>query len=242
MKHELPASLQVLLLSLLFACGSVLAQPGPPFGGMPGEPGPPPFAGPPENPGPPPGIAPGDGEDEEDGDENGDENGEDNSGPPDFCSADGLPRGDGPDGQAGLSSIAHLDFSLRDLEDEPLDEGAWGRMTYRWIAPIFDYIFNGHELPIGGEYTLTYQPQPLPSPGVICLGAGTVNDEGDLHLENAFDLDTDLPTEADANEDGAVIALVVSADVDCDLGDMINWTPENYLFGDEGMFYVDSDL
>ncbi len=240
-----PKFLAVFLFLLLIPVFStpVVAQPGPPgHGNNPGDPdwspgdGPPPFAGPPENPGPPedPGPPPGD-----NGNEEG--NGDDDNGIPDFCSSPGA--GEGPDGQAGMSSVAHLDFALVDEETgDPLEEGSWGKMMYRWIAPMFDYVFNGHELPPGVEYSLTYQPQPLPASGVICLGTGTVNNGGNLHIQDAFDIATDLPAAYDEDEDEAILALVLAEDVDCEAGEMIEWFPEDYLFGEEGMFYVHSEL
>ncbi len=158
--------------------------------------------------------------------------GPNNGGSAPFC---GRPAGGGPPGQAGLSSIAHLDFSSLEPADE---DAAAGRLMYRWYAPVFDFVFNARNLPIGEEYTLTYQPQPLPSAGVICLGAGAVNEEGDLHLQDAFDIATDLPAAYDENEDEAILALVLSADVDCEAGTMAQWQDDAYLFGDEGMFYV----
>ena len=36
--------------------------------------------------------------------------------------------------------------------------------------------------------------------------------------------------------------MVPAADVDCEAGEMLEWSPEDYLFGDEGMFYVHSEL
>lgn len=246
------------VMATMFLAGVVYAQAGP--GGPPdfargGPPeftpgGPPEFrtGGPPETlPGRddggdrhlPPGLdpdftPPGAGNDD-------DENHDDDNGIPPFCSSEGADTG--PSGQAGLSSIAHLNFSSQDGETgDPVDEGPWGRMMYRWIAPVFDFVFNGHELTAGDEYTLTYQPQPLPSEGVICLGSAAVNPGGNLHLQDAFDIGTDLPAAWDANEDEAILALVLTADVDCDAGEMIEWQPENYLFGEEMMFYVHSEL
>jgi hypothetical protein len=238
MKHVF-GSIIVLMLAFGLAIEQVQAQPahaGPP----PREDGPtgfgdftppgrdPDFVPPGRNPDfVPPAEEPG--EDEEEGD-----------GLP-FCSRGNA--GNGPNGQAGLSSIAHLNFSPGDTEDgEASESEAWARMMYRWYAPVFDYVFNGHQLPVDGEFTLTYQPQPLPSAGVICLGSGTVNEEGDIHIQDAFDIATDLPAAYDENEEEAILALVLSADVDCETGDMVAWQPEAYLFGDEGMFYVHSDL
>lgn len=236
MRHNSPLQIATaLLLGLLFALsGHALAQPGPPGGNAPPDnPEPPAWAGPPNEPGPPPHA--GDNGDDDEDDE------EDDEGVPDFCSSG--PNPGGPNGQSGLSSIAHLNFSQTDPDTggEP-EDGSWGRMTYRWIAPVFDYVFNGHALPEGADYTLTYQPEPFPSDGVICLGTGTVNEEGDLHLEDAFNLDTDLPAAYDENEDEATLALVIAADVDCEAGTMNNWDEDAYVFAEEGMFYVDSDL
>jgi hypothetical protein len=256
------------LLASLFLAGTVFAQPGPGSGnpgGPPdnvpgvGSPGGPPDnrpgfmdrENPPSHPGlnpprdtehtppgldsgwTPPGLdpefsPPGPGDDMPDDDI------------PGYCAGDGAPIG--PGGQAGLSSIAHLNFSAEDDEDGETDNDGWGRLTYRWIAPVFDYVFNGHELEPGVDFTLTYQPQPFPSDGVICLGQATVNPGGNLHVQDAFDIGTDLPAAWDENEDEAVLALVLTDDVDCDNGQMLDWQPEAYLFGEEMMFYVHSDL
>jgi len=248
MKTFHPFRLMAMLIAIAFCLLSTaaLAQPGPgdPGDGPPWGDGPPPWAdgsGPPPwagEPGPPPHAGGDDDPDESDEDEGA----EDEDAVPDFCT--GGPQPGGPDGQAGMSSIAHLDFSQQDPDTgEPIEDGAFGRIMYRWMAPLFDFVFNAHQLPPEADYTLTYQPQPLgETTGVICLATGTVNEEGDLHLEDAFEIDTDLPAEYDANQDEAVLALVVTADVNCEDGTMTNWAPADYLFGDEGMFYVDSDL
>lgn len=241
----------LLAVPLLLVSGMALAEPPDP-GEPPGDPGNGPHGGgPPPWSGPPPWAGDDDEDDDDDdgsdddgSDDGSDDNGaedEEEGGVPDFCA--GGPQPGGPNGQAGMSSIAHLNFSQQDPDTgEVIDDGAWARIMYRWMAPLFDFVFNAHDLEPGAEHTLTYQPQPLPSAGVICLGTGIVNEDGDLHLEDAFELDTDLPTDYDENQDEATLALVHTADVDCELGEMTAWVPENYLFGDEGMFYVDSDL
>jgi len=230
--HFLVALPMLLVGSLALAQPTSIGEPGTPDfppdfpGNNPGG-GPPPWAG-----GPPPWA----GDDDDD-----DEVPDDEDQTPDFCS--GGPQPGGPNGQAGMSSIAHLNFSQQDPDTgEPLEDGAQARIMYRWIAPLFDFVFNAHGLEPEGEHTLTYQPQPMPSSGVICLATGVVNEDGDLHLQDAFEIDSDLPAAYDDNQDEAVLALVDAADVDCEAGEMIVWVPENYLFGDEGMFYVDSDL
>jgi hypothetical protein len=247
MKHQHPFRLlkAITAISLLLLTGIALAQPS---GGPPGEPGPPggddgpPWGGPPPwagEPGPPPHAGGGDDDDEEEGDEEGNE---DEGGIPDFCS--GGPQPGGPDGQAGMSSIAHLNFSQKDPDTgEAIEDGAWARVMYRWMAPMWDFVFNAHALPPGDDYSFVYVPEPLgETDGVICFATGTVNEDGDLHLEDAFDIDTDLPAEYDANEDEATLALVPTVDVDCEAGSMNAWNPADYVMADEGMFYVDSDL
>jgi hypothetical protein len=239
--------LTISLTSLLMLTGQAQAQaepglfPGgagsPHHGELPPRGRGPDFIPPGLNPDGPPGHGPGDDPDDDDEDD----------GLP-FCARGNA--GSGPSGQAGLSSIAHLNFSAGQAEDDPDGDNGngletfdgWARMMYRWYAPVFDYVFNGHQLADGEAYTLTYQPQPVPSPGVICLGDGVVNNGGNLHIQDAFDIATDLPAAYDENEEEAILALVLSADIDCDSGDMLDWQPEHYLFGDEGMFYVHSDL
>lgn len=161
----------------------------------------------------------------------------------------------GPSGRRGMSSIARLTFTPRDPETgEPVEdreEGSWGLLIYRWIAPEFDFVFSGKELEPDSDWTLTYQPQDegaeegefvvRGADGIICLGGGIVNEDGDLNFQDSVDIETDLPADGDANEDEAVLALVDSDDVDCESGEMLAWNPDAYLFGTQGMFYVRAD-
>ena len=161
------------------------------------------------------------------------------NGPPGLCGV----GGSGPPGRAGRSHIAHLNFSQQDPDTgEILKDGSWARMKYSWAAPTFNFVLNGHELPPDGEYTLTYQPQPVPSPGVVCLGDGVVNEEGDLHIAGDVELNGDLPMPEDETEDGALLAVVISGDVDCDAGEMLTYMPADYLFGNAFIQYMDTDL
>lgn len=159
-------------------------------------------------------------------------------GPPGLCGTES----DGPPGRAGASHIAHLNFSQRDAEGEPVDDGSWGRMKYTWSGPTFDFVFNGHELEPGDEYEMTYQLEPVSENGALCLGSGTVNDEGDLHIKNAIELNSDLPMEGDESTEGALLVAVLSADVNCEADEMNTYLPEDYLFGDVLIEYEDTDL
>jgi hypothetical protein len=159
-------------------------------------------------------------------------------GPPGLCGTES----EGPEGRAGASHIAHLGFSQRDDEGEVVEDGATGRMKYTWSGPTFDYVFNGHELEPGDEFTMTYQLEPVGESGAICLGSGTVNDEGDLHIKNSIELNSDLPMADDESEDGALLVAVVSEDVNCEEDTMDAYIPVDYLFGDTLVEYRDTDL
>jgi len=159
----------------------------------------------------------------------------------------------GPSGQAGKSNVALLYLYQKTCDNSPdwpiVEDGAWGKMKYNLSGPEFDFVFNGHGLVEGTEYTLIYYPDPWPGNGLICLGSGTVNEEGNIHIADSVEIDTDLPIDTDDN-DGAKIFLVLSDDVDCEGQVMTNWTgpwPGNleglniYLFEDEQITFNDTD-
>ena len=88
----------------------------------------------------------------------------------------------GPSKQAGKSNVGHLYLyeKMPDPEagrEDPwviVEGGMWGKMKYDLEGPTFDFVFNGHRLPIGVEYTLIYYPDPWPGLGLICLVSGIV--------------------------------------------------------------------
>jgi len=138
-----------------------------------------------------------------------------------------------PSSPAGKSSTAHLYLYQKDPGTwQIVPGGAWGKMTYRIIAPAFRFVFNGHKLQPGMAYTLIYYPDPWPGNNLICLGSGIANEEGNVHIAGAVQTG-DLPQPGDANVlNGAKIWLVLSTDVDC-IGPpphMIGWNPTQYLF------------
>jgi len=144
----------------------------------------------------------------------------------------------GKTGQAGKSNIAHLYLHEKDPGTwDIVPDGAWGKMKYNISGETFDFVFNGHGLVEGTEYTLIYYPDPWPGEGLICLGSGTVNEEGDIHIAESVDTG-DLPIEGDEN-DGAKIWLVLSDDFDCS-GGWSAWNPTEYLF-EEDLITFDAD-
>jgi len=148
----------------------------------------------------------------------------------------------GPNGQAGNSNIAHL--YLYEKSGDPdwiiVGDGAWGKMKYNLSGEEFKFVFNGHGLEVGYGYTLIYYPDPWPGNGLICLGSGIVNEEGNIHIAESLDTG-DLPAVGDTTPlGGAKIWLVLSADVDCDNQLMIGWNPTEYLFEGEVINFEDT--
>jgi hypothetical protein len=155
----------------------------------------------------------------------------------------------GPEGQSGASHVAHTNFGLIDpATGDPVASPSSATMMYFWYGSTFDYVLNAHQLPVGTQWTLTYQPEPLPSAGVICLGDATVNGGGQLHLANSLELNSNLPPALDPTADpstqppDALLALVLTADVDCAGGTMTNFEPDVYLWSNPRVRYIDTDL
>ena len=142
--------------------------------------------------------------------------------------------GKGPNGQAGNSNIAHLYLYEKDpLTWDIVEDGAWGKMKYNLSGEMFEFVFNGHGLEAGSDYTLIYYPDLWPGNGLICLGSGVANKGGNVHIAESCDIDF-LPVVLDDNfPDGSKIWLVLSDDVDCDAQNMIGWNPTEYLFEDD---------
>ena len=134
------------------------------------------------------------------------------------CGDDGA-QAVGPLGQSGASHVAHVAFEAA----EDSDSEAWGRMMYFWIGSSFDYVLNAHRLEPGTEWTLIARAA---DDSAICLGDGTVNPGGQLHLRDSLELESHLPEDLDPFEPtpegedpaGTSLELVPSDDVDCDAG------------------------
>ncbi len=147
----------------------------------------------------------------------------------------------GKTGKAGKSNIAHLYLVEKNNTDwTVVEDGAWGKMKYDLSGPEFEFVFNGHGLDTGVNYTLLYYPDPWPGAGLICLGSGMADDEGNVHIAESVDTG-DLPIENDTN-DGAKIWLVLSDDVDCDAQKMIGWHGTEYLFEYDLITFDDTDV
>ena len=152
----------------------------------------------------------------------------------------------GKNGQSGKSNTGHLYLYEKvriDVGDWPIvEDGAWGKMKYNLSGATFDFVFNGHELDPGLDYTLIYYPDPWPGDGLICLGTGTVCEDGNIHIKNSVNTG-DMPNEEDENSpEGAKIFLVPSADVDCTNQTMIGWSESENLYEGALIAFDDTDV
>lgn len=148
-------------------------------------------------------------------------------------------------GPGGNSNIGHLYLYEKDPATwEIVDDGAWGKMKYNLAGPEFNFVFNGHGLEPNTEYTLIYYKDPWETQIVTCLAAGTSNGGGNINLANSIELNKDLVDSGvpDDGTDGAKIWLVLSSDVNCEVGYMAAWNPTEYLFEGNGIFYDDTDV
>lgn len=157
-------------------------------------------------------------------------------GPPENLPAEtGKPEDPGNPGKGKPENpggnVIHLYLYEKDPETwEIIEDGAWGKLTAIIHQDMF--VFNGHALTIGDEYSLIYYPDPWPGKGLMVLGSGVVNEEGNIHIMGQFDFDL-IPIDEDTN-DGAKIWLVLKEDVSVSEtpgeNSMMGWTPEKYLF------------
>ena len=133
----------------------------------------------------------------------------------------------GKDGQSGKSNVGHLYLYEKDSNWDIMPDGAWGKMKYNLSGSTFDFVFNGHGLVSGSDYTLIYYPDktgnPWPRTGIRCLASGTANEYGDINTS-------------------AKIWLVLSSDVDCQTNTMSGWNPTEYLFEHNLISYDDTDV
>jgi hypothetical protein len=147
-----------------------------------------------------------------------------------------------PNGPAGNSHIGHLYLYEKDPATwEIVDGGARGKMKYNLSGYEFEFVFNGHGLEPGYEYTLIYYPDPWPGSGLICLGDGTADIDGNVHIKNSVNTGS-MPAMNDENyPDGAKIWLVLTNDIDCIGQSMIGWNPTEYLFEYDLITFEDLD-
>ena len=137
----------------------------------------------------------------------------------------------GKHGPAGKSNKIRLYLVEKDPEQWTIvEDGAWGKLTYNKGTGKF--VFNGHSLDAGVEYSLINFARDTEWPAHInVLGTGTANGGGNVHISGNYDYDTLEydETPGTGSTDGYKIWLVLSSDIDTN-GDLAGWNPGEYLF------------
>ena len=130
-------------------------------------------------------------------------------------------------GMAGNSGVGHLYLFEKDPSDWSIvEDGAWGKLTYKGDVEEFTCVFNGHELTPYEDYTLIRYKDPWPGVGSVYLAKGTANENGDVHLSWTEPKGLGL---LDDDNEGYKIWLVLSGDINTDCS-WNGWHPTEYLF------------
>ena len=138
----------------------------------------------------------------------------------------------GPSKPAGESNTGLLYLYEKDGDPDwnIVEGGAWGKMKYNLSGEEFEFVFNGHGLVPDTGYTLIYWPEQWPN--VFCLGNGTTDEYGDVHIMCLVDIGDLID---------AKIWLVPSNGVNCEDAYIISWNPTEYLFEEELITFDDTD-
>lgn len=157
---------------------------------------------------------------------------------------------EGPDGQAGASHVAHVNFAPVEGE-EGSESDSWARMMYFWIGSEFSFVLNAHDVEPGSSWTLVAQLEGEDgTTEAVCLGDATANPGGQLHINANFDPESNLPPEFDPfaeddddtdDADEVTLSLVPSDAVDCETGALSDDLGDTVLESEEGIRFVDTD-
>ena len=152
---------------------------------------------------------------------------------------------------AAKSTIAHLYLYEKVMSGgvwEIIEGGAWGKMEYKSVGSVFDFVFNGKGLEAGEDYSLIYYPDPWPGTGLIVLGSATANNGGNVHIAGSVDTDGNLPFDSDENahvdtttyDDGSTGAKIWLVQSDNISGDSLSSWPLMgiFLFEEELINFV----
>ena len=165
------------------------------------------------------------------------------------CGEDGVIEG--PDGQSGASHVAHVNFAPVATEGGESDDGPWARMMYFWIGSEFSFVLNAHDVEPGSAWTLVAQIEGEDGAiEAVCLGDGTANPGGQLHVHATFDPESNLPPSFDPfaedsddsdDADEVTLSLVPSDAVDCETGALSDDLGDVVLESEDGIRFVDTD-
>lgn len=129
-----------------------------------------------------------------------------------------------------------------------IDGNSRGKMTYDQSGIYFSYQFTGHNLLPNTPYSLMYYPDTLDNIGLICIGEGVTDNNGNILLKNDEAHITSMPFNRDLNSNpltttypnnqtGAKIWLVKSSQVNCSKMKLINLPLEDNLIEDSLIFF-----
>lgn len=113
----------------------------------------------------------------------------------------------------GKSDVTHLYLYEKDSSWNIVNFGAWGKLTFK-----DKFVFNGHGLEYGYDYTLIRYTDPWAGYPVACLGTDVADGYGNVHIRG------------DWKDGGSKVWLVLSSDVNCETQVMTGWHPTEYLF------------
>ena len=126
-------------------------------------------------------------------------------------------------GKSGKSGVAHMYLVEKNPSDWTIvGDGAWGKLTHKEDGgedSMDSFVFNGHGLVPGMDYTLIEYPKPQttwPWP-VNVLASGTANSGGNINLSGEYEFVS-----------GQYIWLVLTDDIASD--ELSGWNPTEYLF------------
>ena len=137
----------------------------------------------------------------------------------------------GPTGKAGMSDVQLLYlFEKDDVTWEIVPDGAWGKMKYNLRSG--DYVFNGHGLEAGMDYTLINfaRINDAEWPATInVLSSGLANGGGNVHIAGNQLFESLAEDGTTGSLSGIKIWLVLSSDINAAVK-LAGWTPGEYLF------------
>lgn len=118
-----------------------------------------------------------------------------------------------------------------------VDDGAWGKLVFGMKKNSEDkFVFNGHKLEAGKEYTLLSYAENWPGCNSIELGTATADEFGNIHIMGTMEhVLNDYPYGFGGDYEGvsgAKIWLVLADDKETD-GCFDAWNPNEYLFESE---------